>query len=125
MQFDVSIGDHSVHLDTGAENGGNNTGPSPKKMMLASLAGCTAVDMVIILNKKRVDFSELGIKVEASLTEKEPKIYDKVHVIYSIKVEEPDQEKVRQAVQLSSEKYCGVMEMFRSFAAVTTEVIFL
>lgn len=125
MQFDVNVGDHVVKLDTSPENGGDNSAPSPKKMMLTSLAGCTAVDIVLILNKKRVSFQDFGVKVEANLTDGTPSIYDNVLVTYQIKVAEADRDKVQQAVDLSSEKYCGVMEMFRSFAKVTTAIEYL
>lgn len=125
MQFEALIDGHSVRLDTSPENGGNNSGPSPKKLMLASLAGCTAVDIVMILTKQKVAFSDLSIDVQAELTDENPKIYRDVKVIYSIRIGSADYEKMHRAVALSSEKYCGVMAMFRAFATVTTEINFL
>jgi putative redox protein len=99
--------------------------PSPKKLMLAALAGCTGIDVVSILQKMKVDFSEFSIDIEASLTEEHPKIYDNVSIIYSIKVAETDKSKVERAVQLSKEKYCGVSAMFGYFATITWGIIFL
>ena len=99
--------------------------PSPKKLMLAALAGCTGIDVVSILQKMKVDFTEFSISTEASLTEEHPKIYDKVSIIYSIKVEEINKPKVERAVQLSKEKYCGVSAMFGSFAEIHWEIHFL
>jgi len=73
----------------------------------------------------RVDFSDLSVNVEGHLTETEPKIYDKVHLNYSIRVKKGDEEKVLKAVKLSKEKYCGVSKMFESFAKVTFDIKYL
>jgi len=73
----------------------------------------------------RVAFSDLSVNVEGHLTETEPKIYDAVHLIYSIKVNKDDEEKVLKAVNLSKEKYCGVSKMFESFAKVSFEIKYL
>ena len=102
--------------------GGKNIGTRPKALMLVSLAGCTGFDVVSILNKMRVNFSEFSVNVEGHLTENEPKTYDAVHINYSIRVKKEDEEKVLKAVKLSKEKYCGVSKMFESFAKVTFEI---
>ena len=99
--------------------------PSPKKLMLSALAGCTGIDVVSILQKMKVDFTDFSISTEASLTEEHPKIYDKVSIIYCIKVSETDKPKVERAVQLSKEKYCGVSAMFGHFAKIKWEINFL
>jgi len=89
------------------------------------LAGCTGLDVVSMLNKMRVNFSDLSIKVDGRLTETEPKIYDDVVVHYTIKVEKADEAKVKKAIKLSQEKYCGVTKMFESFAKVSFEINYL
>jgi putative redox protein len=73
----------------------------------------------------RVNFSDFSVDVEGHLTETEPKIYDAVHLNYSIKVNKEDEEKVLKAVKLSKEKYCGVSKMFESFAKVSFEINYL
>jgi putative redox protein len=93
--------------------------------MLVSLAGCTGLDVVPILNKMRVNFTDFSINVEGHLTETDPKIYDQVLINYSIKVNKEDEEKVLKAVKLSQEKYCGVTRMFESFAKVSFEINYL
>ncbi|MEO6289979.1 MAG: OsmC family protein, partial [Ginsengibacter sp.] len=105
--------------------GGNDLGTSPKILMLVSLAGCTGVDVVSILNKMKVKFSDLSLKVEAHLTEEYPKIYDDVTVIYTIRVNKDHELNVKKAVDLSQEKYCGVSEMFRSFAKLSSKIVYL
>ncbi len=125
MAFSTQINGHAVTIDLDKAGGGNDLGTSPKILMLVSLAGCTGVDVVGILNKMKVNFSDLTINVEAHLTEEHPKIYDKVTVIYTIKVDKANEEKVKKAVDLTQEKYRGVSEMFRSFAKLSSKIIYL
>lgn len=125
MNFTADVNGHKIEIDTEESAGGNNRGSRPKVLMLVSLAGCTGFDVVIILKKMRVDFSDFSISVEGHLTETEPKIYDKVVITFSIKVNEADQPKVEKAVRLSEEKYCGVSKMFEKFAEVSFKINYL
>jgi putative redox protein len=120
MEFTAHIGPHSFKID--APESGPGEGPSPKKLMLASLAGCTGLDVVSILQKMKVSFSDFKIDVQATLTEEHPTIYQEVEVHYYIKTDISNQSKMERAVQLSEKKYCGVMEMFRTFAKVSTHI---
>jgi len=112
-------------MDTTADDGGDNSGPSPKRMMLASLAGCTGMDVVSILNKMKVVYSNFSIDIDADVTEVHPKIYNRVKIIYKIKIATADKPKMEKAVSLSQDKYCGVSAMFRAFAKVETEIFFM
>ncbi len=125
MNFTADVNGHQIEIDTDESRGGRNLGTRPKALMLASLAGCTGLDVVGILNKMRVNFSELSIKVDAHLTEAEAAIYDEVVVNYSIKVDKADETKVEKAVKLSQEKYCGVTKMFEAFAKVSYKILYL
>ncbi len=125
MNFTADVYGHKIEIDKDEAGGGKNTGTRPKALMLVSLAGCTGFDVVGILNKMRVNFSDFSVNVEGHLTETEPKIYDTVHLNYSIKVNKEDEEKVLKAVKLSKEKYCGVSKMFESFSKVSFEIKYL
>ncbi len=125
MAFTTQINGHDITIDLSKASGGNDLGTSPKILMLVSLAGCTGVDVVGILNKMKVSFSHFTINVEAHLTEEHPKIYDDVTVIYSIKVDKANEDKVKRAVDLSQETYCGVSEMFRAFAKLSSKIVYL
>ncbi len=125
MAFLSSINEHEVLTDSGTDNGGNDEGPGPKRMMLVALAGCTGIDVVSILDKMKVSFSDLSIDTEATLGDEHPKMYKQVKVTYKIKLAEADRVKMEKAVQLSVEKYCGVMAMFKTFAAVETIIVYL
>ena len=125
MAFSTKVNGHTITIDLDKAGGGNDVGSSPKILMLVSLAGCTGVDVVSILNKMKVNFSDLAINVEAHLTDEHPKIYDEVSVIYTIKVDKVNEPKVKKAVDLSQETYCGVSEMFRSFAKLSSKIVYL
>lgn len=101
-----------------------DSGLSPKALMLDALVGCTGIDLVSLVGKMRLDVKDIHIDAVGHLTEEHPKYYDKVQVTYSFYGENLDEERLSKAVELSSEKYCGVMEMFRQFADVTIEVKF-
>jgi putative redox protein len=100
----------------------NNKIASPKAMMLSSLAVCSGLDIVAILGKMRVELDNFKIKTVASLTEEHPKYYDKVKVQYQFFGKDLDKEKIEKAVNLSVTRYCGVMEMFRGFSKLKTEI---
>lgn len=125
MAFTANISGHQIVMDTTADDGGDDSGASPKRLMLASLAGCTGMDVVSILNKMKVDFSDFSIDTDAQVTDEYPKIYNLVKLIYRIRVNARNRSRVEKAVILSQEKYCGVSAMFRAFAKLETEIIYL
>ena len=100
----------------------NNKIASPKAMMLSSLAVCSGLDIVAILGKMRVELDNFKINTVASLTEEHPKYYDEVKVQYQFFGKDLDKEKIKKAVNLSVTRYCGVMEMFRGFSKLKTEI---
>lgn len=125
MNFSAEIDGHIIQIDTAEENGGKNLGPRPKALMLAALSGCTGFDVVSILEKMRVEFSDFSVESVANSTDGEPSVYDAVQIIYSIKVAESDRPKVEKAVHLSKTKYCGVSRMFEGFADVSFIIQYL
>jgi len=125
MAFTANINGHDVVVDTTADDGGEDTGPSPKRLMLASLAGCTGMDVVSILNKMKVAFSNFSIHIDADVTGEHPKIYNHVKITYTIKMALKDRPKMEKAVALSQEKYCGVSAMFRAFAKMENEIVII
>ncbi|WP_136798643.1 MULTISPECIES: OsmC family protein [Desulfosediminicola] len=122
MAFDSKVGPHSVITDAPVEAGGGDTAASPKKLMMVSLAGCTGVDVVEILKKMRVDFEDLVITVEAELTDEVPSVYSAMHIIYEFKGQNLPEDKLKRAVELSQEKYCGVSMMYKKIMDITWEI---
>ncbi|WP_298364316.1 OsmC family protein [uncultured Lutibacter sp.] len=125
MLFESVAPEGSVMIDAAEEVGGQGKGLRPKAMMLTSLAGCSAMDVASLLKKMRAEVDDFKIEVVANLTEEHPKYYDKVQVIYRFYGTDFKKDKIEKAINLSVERYCGVMEMFRKFADVTTEIIYI
>lgn len=97
---------------------------TPKALMLSSLAGCSGLDVVSLADKMKLDLDAFRIETKATLTDEHPRIYEKVTVEYHFEGSNLNEEKLKRCVELSVEKYCGVMEMFRQFAAVDVKTIF-
>ncbi len=125
MTFQSHLDNHTIIIDTPENDGGNDLGPRPKKLMLSSLAGCSGIDVVSMLNKMRVPFNNFSMDIEANLTKEIPKTYKWVKITYRISVKDGDREKVQKAVILSKEKYCGVSAMFSKFAEMEYDIVFL
>ena len=109
-------------METSPEFDGTDTGLSPKALMLSSLAGCTGLDLLSLFKKMRVVLDDINITVRGELTEEHPIHYHSVKVDYHFYGSDLNEAKINKAVNLSEERYCGVMEMFRSFAEVKTEI---
>ncbi|WZL74248.1 OsmC family protein [Clostridiaceae bacterium 35-E11] len=122
MAFETDILGHTLTMDASPKVGGENRGPLPKPLTLASLAGCTGMDVVSILNKMRVELEGFDIKVHGELTEEHPKYYHKIHLTYTFQGKNLPLEKLERAVQLSQEKYCGVSALLSKGAEVTYEI---
>jgi putative redox protein len=103
------------HLDHNVINidGARQNGFGPKSLLLSGLAGCSAIDVVDILDKMRVQFSDLEIDVEADQTDEHPKVYKDITITYKIKTAAENEDKLKKAIELSLEKYCGVSAMLR------------
>jgi putative redox protein len=122
MSFEADVDGYKVAIDADPEFGGKNKGPKPKLLMMVALAGCTGMDIVSLLDKMRVNYESLNIKVEGELTEEHPKHFSKMKVIYELKGENVDVKKVQKAVDLSKEKYCGVSYSYRDVMDLEFEI---
>jgi len=122
MAFDSRIGEHNIITDAPVDAGGQNSGASPKTLMLASLAGCTGIDVISILKKMRVKIDDLNITVDAVLTEEIPSVYKSMHITYDFKGSDLSMNKLRRAVELSQEKYCGVSIMYKKIMDITWDI---
>ena len=125
MLFESVAPEGNVMIDAAEDVGGQGKGLRPKAMMLTSLAGCSGMDIASLLKKMRAEVDDFKIEVEAHLTEEHPKFYDKVHVTYRFYGSDFKKDKIEKSVNLSVDRYCGVMEMFRQFAEVTTEILYI
>ena len=122
MQFDALVSNHHLIMDAAPEVGGQDKGPRPKELMLASLAGCTGMDVISILQKMRVTVEAFDIEIEADLTEEHPKHYSAMHIIYKFKGQNLDKDILARAVELSQERYCGVSAAYRKAMTLSYEI---
>lgn len=123
MQFESdNPSNHTLTMYDASADNGAVVGFGPKALMLSSLAGCSGLDVDSLLTKMRATPDDFNIVVTGELTEEHPKYYNKVHVAYHFYGANLQEDKITKAVNLSVDKYCGVMEMFRQFATVTTEI---
>ncbi len=122
MAFECEISGHKVTIDAGSQVGGNDLGPRPKALMLASLGGCTAMDVISILKKMRVEVKDLNVIVEGDLTDEHPKHFYKMHVIYEVTGKDLPMDKIKKAVDLSEDRYCGVSAVYKQTMEITSEI---
>ena len=107
---------HTVVLSTPDEG----VGVKPSEMLLVALASCTAVDVVEILEKKKVKLTLLEISATAEQDQDPPWAFRKIHLLYKVKGEGLTEKAVAQAIELSETKYCSVAATIRGVADITT-----
>jgi len=121
MAFDSQIDKHTIRIDA-PEPLGEDTGASPKKLLLSSLAGCTGLDVVSLLNKMKVSFNNFEMDVEADLTDEHPKVYSEIRLVYRFFGEDLNKAKIEKAIALSKNKYCGVSAMLQKNCPIVYSV---
>ncbi len=94
-------------------DGNRKEGPNPKALLLSAIAACSGIDVVDILAKMRVSFSDLTIDVETEQTTEHPRVFKDIQITYKLKTGEEKEDKVKKAIDLSLEKYCGVSAMLK------------
>jgi len=114
---------HVIHTDTSPESGGTNYGVRPMQMILMALGGCSGIDVVMILKKKRQELTGFRMDISGEReTGTEPSLWTKVHVVFEL-LGTIDQDKAERACALSMDKYCSVAETLRRAGAqITWEV---
>jgi putative redox protein len=109
---------HAVVMDGSPESGGRNIGIRPMEMMLMGLGGCTAFDIVLILERMREKVTGLDITLEGERATEDPKVYTRVKLVYKVTGRKLKPANVERAVKLSAEKYCSATAMFAKSAAI-------
>lgn len=126
MAFEMDVNGHTLVMDADDSVGGQDRGPRPKPLLLASLSGCTGMDVVSILKKMQQNHSYFNIEIEAELADEHPKTYTAIKLIYEFKKSDNlDEKKVEKAVKLSQERYCGVSDLLRKAIPVDYEIRYI
>ncbi len=109
---------HWVIADTKAEAGGSGGGSTPKELLLMALAGCTSMDVVPILKKKRSPLAGYECIVKGIEREEHPRIYTEIHIEYIFYGDGIKPEDVERAIELSTTKYCSVSAMLSASSKI-------
>ena len=113
---------HVLVMDGAADGGGRNLAPRPMETVLAGTGGCTAYDVVLILQRGRHDVRGCRVQMTSERAPTDPKVYTKIHMHFVVTGVELDKAAVERAVRLSHEKYCSASIMLGKTAAITTSV---
>ena len=122
MSFGTELDGHKLTIDAGVEGGGKDLGMRPKKLLLASLAGCSAMDVVSILKKMKVEVDYFNVKSIGDVADEHHKKYTDIKLIYQFKGKDLDLKKLDRAVSLSQDKYCGVSAVLAKALNLSYEI---
>jgi putative redox protein len=114
-----SDSNHWVIMDGGEKFGGSLAGSSPKELMMFALGGCTAMDVLPILAKRKSPIDDFEIKVSGNVREEHPQIFTDLHIEYIFYGTGINPEDVERAIELSTTKYCAVSAMLKPGVPIT------
>lgn len=112
---------HWLALGADPSVGGDGGSPKPLELILIGLAGCTALDVISILRKKRAPFTTVRVSAEAKRTEDHPRVFTAIHLTYTVHGAGVGEADVAEAIRLSQEKYCPAAAMLSRACPITSE----
>ncbi|OGW28502.1 MAG: osmotically inducible protein OsmC [Nitrospirae bacterium GWC2_42_7] len=110
---------HAVIMDSTPDVGGNNTGPRPMELLLLGIGGCSGMDVVSILKKKKENVKDIEININGIKEEEHPKKFRDINIEFIVKGIDLSDNAVRKAVELSMTKYCSVKATLEGSATIT------
>lgn len=110
---------HSVVMDGAPDSGGRDLAPRPMEMVLMGMGGCTAFDVVLILQRARQPIDDCIVEISAERAEEVPKVFTRIHVHYIVKGRGLSEKQVEKAIKLTAEKYCSVSIMLAATVDIT------
>ena len=123
MAFEVHLGGFNFIIDADESFGGRNKGPQPKGLTLVSLAGCTAMDVISILKKMRVSVDSFEVAVDGVIAREHPRKFLELVIKYMFKGTDLPLGKIKSAITLSMETYCGVSATLRPVVKLSYQII--
>lgn len=111
---------HVLTMDGAPDGGGRNLAPRPMETVLAGTGGCTAYDVVLILQRGRHDVRGCQVKMQAERATTEPKVFTKIHMHFVVTGRDLPHMAVERAIRMSHEKYCSASAMLAKTAEMTT-----
>ena len=110
---------HEVVMDAPASVGGEDKGSRPIELLLISFGGCSGMDVISILRKKKQDVTDLEINVQGEQASDYPHKYTSIHIEYLIKGRDISEEAVKRSIELSLDKFCAVGATLGAGAEIT------
>ena len=110
-------------MDASAKVGGQDLGFRPLQLLAIGLAGCTGMDVISILQKKRQEVTGFNVTAEVERANDHPKVFSKIILTYAVKGKNLDPQAVERAVELSETKYCGAQAMLGKTAEITHKIV--
>jgi len=110
---------NKIMLDSSAAVGGQNLGPRPLQLLLMGLAGCTAMDVISIMQKKREPLQDFQVIVTAEQASSHPHVYTKIHIEY-VATGDVNENSLQRAIGLSETTYCSAQAMLKKAAEITS-----
>jgi putative redox protein len=114
---------HVIAMDGAADGGGRNLAPRPMETVLAGTAGCTAYDVVLILQRGRHDVKSCRVSVTSERASSDPKVFTQIHMHFVVSGSGLSEAAVERAIKLSHEKYCSASIMLGKTAQITTSCV--
>lgn len=111
-----------IPLDAKKAAGGHEMGFRPMQLFAIGLVGCTGMDVISILKKKRQEVTEFTVTAEVERAEEHPKVFTKIVLEYNVTGKNIDEQAVERAVELSETKYCGAQAMLKETAEITHRI---
>jgi len=119
LAFQAIVGSgHAVTMDASAAHGGQDRGASPMELLLASLGGCTAIDVASILSKMRQEVTAYRVEVVGTRRDEHPQVFTDIRVEHILCGPNLDPDRVARAVELSATRYCSASAMLSAVARV-------
>ena len=123
MAFSAETGSgHLINMDGAPEAGGRNLAPRPMELLLAGAGGCSAFDVVLILQRARQAISACDVNLQSERATEDPKVFTKINLHFTVKGKNLDLAKVERAVKLSHDKYCSATTMLAKTAEITYSI---
>ena len=110
---------HIAAMDGAPDGGGHNLAPRPMELLLVGTGGCTAYDVVLILKRGRHAIVGCSVKLIAERADVDPKVFTKIHFVFTVTGHNLPRAAVERAIGLSHEKYCSASAMLAHTAAIT------
>lgn len=109
---------HWIVMDGSEDFGGHEAATKPMELLLISLAGCTAMDVISLLKKMRVNFHDLRVNANAERSDEHPKVFTSINLEYVIYGDDINEEKLKSAIEKSQNKYCPASAMLKEIIPI-------